>query len=180
MWAYKNKNRLLILILAVGFLLGIIYENIVLKSNAVTVELFLRSNLERYMQTEIIAEKYLWYVVKARVLLLFIICIFSCIKWKKLFVILCLFVVGGFAGVLTVSAVLQLGMKGILLCIAGVFPQGIFYGMMYGMLFVHWFRYPERQWNRAKFIFVTILFLLGIIVETYVNPLIVKGVIKIL
>lgn len=168
------------IVLVVGFFAGIVYQNIVSGGNVLVSELFLKSNLQRYLQTDIIAEKYLWYVVKARVLLLAIVCFFSCIKWKKLFVMICLAICGFFAGILTVSAVLQLGAKGILICIAGMFPQGIFYGMAYSMLFVYWFRYPEREWNRTKMLFVIVMFLTGILVETYVNPIVLKGIIRII
>lgn len=176
----KNKSQLLITFLAVGFFVGIIYENVIGNSSVITAELFLKNNLERYLQTNIILEKYLWYVVKTRVLLLAAICIFSCHKWKKLYVILCLGLIGFLGGIVAVSAVMQLGGKGILLCLAGMLPQGIFYGMVYSMLFIYWFRYPERTWNRTKMLFVIIMFLIGIVTEVYVNPIIVKGVIKIL
>lgn len=180
MRGYKNKNQLLIVFLVVGFLVGVIYENVITKNQVVTTEIFLKSNLQRYLQTDVIAEKYFWYVIKERVVFLLIICILSCVKWKKIFVTICLILTGFFTGTFCVAAVLQLGMKGILLCVAGMFPQMLFYGFLYGMLFVHWFRFPERQWNRTKMLFVIILFVIGILLEVYVNPIIVKFIIGIL
>ncbi len=180
MRGYKNKNQLLIVFLVVGFLIGVIYENVITKNQVVTTEIFLKSNLQRYLQTDVIAEKYFWYVIKERVVFLLIICILSCVKWKKIFVTICLILTGFFTGTFCVAAVLQLGMKGILLCVAGMFPQMLFYGFLYGMLFVHWFRFPERQWNRTKMLFVIILFVIGILLEVYVNPIIVKFIIGIL
>lgn len=180
MRGYKNKNQLLIVFLVVGFFIGVICENVITKKQVVTTEIFLKSNLQRYLQTDVIAEKFFWYVLKERVIFLLIVCILSCVKWKKIFVTMCLVLIGFFAGTFCVSAVLQLGMKGILLCVAGMFPQMLFYGFMYGMLFVHWFRFPERQWNRTKMLFVIILFVIGIFLEVYVNPIIVKFIIGIL
>lgn len=180
MRGYKNKNQLLIVFLVVGFLSGVIYENVITRNQVVTTELFLKSNLQRYLQTDVIAEKYVWYVIKERVIFLLIVCILSCVKWKKIFVTMCLALIGFFSGVFCVSAVLQLGMKGILLCIAGMFPHMLFYGLLYGMLFVHWFRFPERQWNRTKMLFVVVLFIIGFFLEVYVNPIIVKFIIGIL
>ena len=174
----KNKNQLLIIILAVGFLIGIIYQNVLSSRNMLTVELFHRDKLQQYLQTQVVAEKYLWYVVKSRVMILAIVCLLSCIRWKKMLVVSFLLIIGFFGGILTVSATLQLGMKGILLCLAGIFPQGIFYGTMYWILITYWFYYPERQWNRVKILFLTVLFVVGIIVEVYVNPLLVKGIIR--
>lgn len=177
---YKNKNQLLIIVLAVGFLIGIIYENIVSGKQVVMTEMFTISNLQRYLQTDVIVEKYFLYVAKERIILLGIILLFSCIKWKKLFVALCLMMVGFFVGVFMVAAVLQLGIKGILLCFTGMFPQIICYGVAYSILFTYWFWYPERQWNQAKTFFVIIMLVLGIILEVYVNPILVKLVIRIL
>lgn len=177
---HKNKNQLLIVFLVVGFLIGVIYENVISKNQVVTTEIFLKSNLQRFLQTDVIAEKYFWYVIKDRVIFLILLCILSCVRWKKIYVTLCLSLIGYFTGIFCVSAVLQLGIKGILLCIAGMFPQMIFYGFVYGMLFVHWFCFPEKQWNRTKMLFVIIMFAVGIILEIYVNPVIVKFIIGIL
>lgn len=171
---YRNKNQLLMILLVVGFLFGVIYENLISKNQVVTTEIFLKSNLQRYLQTDVIAEKYFWYVIKDRVIFLLLICVLSCVKWKKIFVALCLLLTGFFTGTFCVAAVLQLGIKGLLLCFAGLFPQMLFYGFLYWMLFVHWFHYPERQWNRTKTLFTIILFVIGIILEVYVNPIIVK------
>lgn len=180
MRGYKNKNQLLIVFLVVGFLIGVIYENIVTKNQVVTTEIFLKSNLQRYLQTEVIAEKYIWYVIKERMFFLLAICILSCVKWKKLFVVMCLFLIGFFAGAFCVAAVLQLGIKGILICIAGMLPQMLFYGFGYGMLFVYWFGFPERQWNRTKTLFFVVSFIIGILLEIYVNPVVVKFIIRFL
>lgn len=177
---HKNKGQLLIIFLAVGFLFGILYENLVARESALLSEIFLRSNLERYLQSNIISEKYLWYVVKARTLLLATVCVLGCFRWKKLFVVVCLTICGFFAGLISVAAVMQLGFTGILLCIAGTLPQGIFYVMLYSILFSYWFRYPGSRWNRAKLLFVIVMFLAGIILETYVNPVLVKLIIKML
>lgn len=170
----KSKNQLLFLFLAVGFLIGIIYENVITARSIIPAELFSTSNLQAYLKVDIITEKYLWYVAKERILLLALLCVLSCLPWKKLFVSASLLICGFLTGVLTVSAVLQLGIKGILLCFIGILPQGIFYGMAYGMLFTYWFHFPERKWNRVKTIFVILMFMAGIMVETYVNPFLIK------
>lgn len=177
---YKNANQLLIILLVVGFFVGVIYENIISRNQLVTTVIFSKSNLQRYLQTNVIAEKYFWYVIKDRVIFLIVICLLSCVKWKKLFVALCLLLTGFFIGSFCVGAVLQLGIKGLLLCLAGLFPQMLFYGFLYGVLFVHWFYYPERQWNQTKTLFTVILFVIGILLEVYVNPIVVKFVIGIL
>ena len=176
----KNKGQLLILFLAVGFFAGIIYGNFVAREGTLLSDVFLRSNLEHYLHTDVISEKYLWYVAKARILLLVIAYVLGTFPWKKIYVMLSLGVCGFFSGMMTVTAIIQLGIKGILLCIVGVLPQGIFYGMMYIMLLANWFQYSGSRWNKTKIVFVIIMFVAGIILETYVNPAFVKFVIRIL
>lgn len=178
MRVYKNRGQLLLIFIVLGFLFGIIYQNVISGKQIVTTDLFLKSNLQRYLHTDVVAEKYLWYVLKERVLLLGLILILGCLKWKKFVVAVCLGLAGFVMGVLTVSAVLQLGMKGILFCITGLLPQGIFYGIVCSVLFIYWYWYPARQWNKVKTIFVVLMFAVGVLVETYVNPLLMKWVIK--
>lgn len=180
MLGYKNKNQLLISFLLVGFFVGVIYENVVAKNQVITTELFLKSNLQRYLQTDVIAEKYSWYVIKERLFILLVLGVLSCIKWKKIFVAICLFVIGYCTGVFCVAAILQLGIKGVLICVAGALPQALFYGVAYGMLFVYWFWFPERKWNRTKTISLVALLIVGILLEIYVNPIVVKFVIRFL
>ena len=128
---HKNKNQLLMSLLVVGFLIGVIYENIASKNQVVAIEIFSKSNLQRYLQTDVIAEKYFWYVIKVRGVSLILICVLSCVKWKKIFVALCLLLIGFFTGTFCVTSVLQLGIKGLLLCFAGLFPQMLFYAFLY-------------------------------------------------
>ena len=175
---YQKKNQLLFICLAVGFFVGIIYENIMAGREVLINELFLKSNLERYLRTEFITKELLHYVVQERPWIFTWICVFSCLRWKKLFVIAIVGTLGFMLGNLVVASVLQLGMAGILLCIVGVMPQGVFYGMVCYLLFVHWYHYPERRWNRVKSLFVITMFVVGILVEVYVNPICIKWVLK--
>jgi len=176
----RNKSQLLLIFLAVGFLIGILYRNIISGKELVTTELFLKSNLQRFLHTNIIAEQYLIYVVKERFLLFGMILLLGCIKWKKVIVGLCISITGFVMGVLTVSAILQLGIKGILFCLTALFPQGIFYTAAVSILLVYWYWYPKRPWNRVKTVFIIVTFILGILLEVYVNPMLLKWVIKML
>lgn len=171
----KNKNQLLILFLVAGFFIGILYQNFMAKDMLSSV--FEKSTLQYFKQTEIVKGKYFWYVLRERVECLAIICLLGCIRWKKVLVGGILGIVGFFNGVLMVSAVLQLGIKGILLCLVGMLPQGIFYVFAYGLLLWHWYRFPSSKWNKAKTIFVFITLGVGILLETYVNPWLVKWMI---
>lgn len=174
----RKKSQLLTIALVVGFFVGIIYENIVAGKQVTTSDLFLKSNLQRYLQMNVITQKYFWYVAKERILFLLVVCICACMKWKKAFVTLLLLAVGILSGALTVSAILQLGIKGLGLCILGLLPQGLFYGVAYYILILYWYQYPEQKWNRVKMIFVLIMYGIGIVMEAYVNPILIKWMIK--
>ena len=176
----KVKNQLLMICLVAGFFVGIIYQNLLNKKMVVINELFLSSNLQRYLQVKVDAKDFFIYVIKERILLFAIILLLSCVKWKKVFTAICLSGIGFFFGILSVSSVLQLGMKGLLLVLGGVFPQGIFYGAQYGMLLNYWYEHPLREWNHVKTIFVIMMFVTGMLLETYVNPIIVRWLISLI
>lgn len=177
---YKYKNQLLIYYLAVGFFVGILYENIVSKRYGVSIDIFQTYFLQQYRQTEIVAEKYLGYVLKARVVPFMGLCVLACVRWKKILAGVSVCWTGFLAGVMLVSAVMQMGVKGVLFCMAAMFPHIICYGLAYGILLSYFYRYPKARWNYAKTVFVVLVMFIGILVETYLNPLLMKLVIQIM
>lgn len=175
---YKYKNKLLPAFLAVGFLAGMLYENLISRSRGMSIELWESGFLTRYLQTEIVAEEYLWYVIKLRVLPLLGLCILGTFRWRKIIVAAGLLWTGFLTGILTVSAVMQLGIKGILFCIVALFPHMVFYGMAYGIILLYLYHYPRKQWNVSKTVFVILMLFLGVVLETYVNPFLMRWVLK--
>ncbi len=171
---YKNKNQLLIVCLVVGFFVGILFENIVARTSGVTVNYFESYFMEQYKSVKIISEEYLWYVIRARIFPLLLLCLLGCMNWKKTLVCLSLIWTGFLSGIMIVSAVIQTGIKGILLCGGAIFPQVIFYGVSYSILLVHLYQYPKGRWNTTKAIFMVIAMFAGIMLETYVNPYIIQ------
>lgn len=177
---YKYKNQLLIFYLAVGFFVGILYENIVSRRYGLSIDIFQTYFLQQYKQTEIVAEKYLGYVLKARVVPLMGLCVLACVRWKKILAGVSVCWTGFLAGVMLVSAVMQLGAKGVLFCMVAMFPHIICYGLAYGILLSYFYRYPKARWNYAKTVFVILVMFIGILLETYLNPLLMKLVIQIM
>ena len=176
---YKNKNQFLLLILAVGFLIGIIYENMISKSGGVSVELFQSYFLNQIGQMDIVTEEYLWYVIRARVIPFLLLLLLSTLRWKKTIVSVWISCTGFLFGMLIVSSVIQLGIKGILFCLAICLPHMIFYIMAFGMYLMRLYRYPGDHWNGTKTIFVVLMMVLGIVLEAYLGPVILKSVIRI-
>lgn len=171
--------QLLTIFLGVGFFIGIIYENVKVKHQGITIRIFQPFFLQKYLKTKVIEKEYFWYVVRTRIFS-FAVCVFlRWVKWKKIFVALVIGWTGFLCGILTVSSILQFGAKGIFLCMMLCFPHFILYALAYEMLLIYLYQYPESTWNSAKTVFVLAMMLLGIILETYINPVLLKGAIKI-
>lgn len=175
---YKNRNQLLIIFLAVGFFVGILYENIISKSQGVTMELFQTYFLKQFTHVEIVTEEYLWYVVRARIFPFLLLCLLGCLRWKKIVVSICVSWISFLLGVIIVSSTIQLGIKGILFCLAGMFPHIIFYILAYGIYLLHLYHYPSRHWNGEKIVFVILMMILGIVLETYLSPIIIRSIVR--
>ena len=82
------------------------------------------------------------------------------------------------AGVAVSSAVAGLGLKGCLLCAAALIPQFLFYIPAYVILLRYCLGAPQVRWNRQKSIGVTLMTAAGIILEIYVNPSLVRGLLS--
>lgn len=174
-----KKTPFVAIILMAGFIGGIIYANIVSRKYTMTAGIFDEVILKQYLETEIIAEDYLWYVIRMRLLPFLTICILGCSKWKKILVGAIICWTGFAGGMLAVLAVLNLGLKGLLLCIFGILPQAFCYVPAYIVLFIYLFRFPSGRWTVTKTVFLTFSFIAGILLETYVNPVFLRIVIKI-
>lgn len=168
------KGQLLIVSLVVGFFLGILYENIVANIQGTSVDLFTDYFLKQYRQVDLISEEYFLFVLRIRTISFLLICILGLLKWKKILANgVCLWY-GFLAGIYVVSAVIQLGVKGILFCVISMFPHMLLYALAYGMVLTYFNAYPKQQWNHAKTIFVVLMMFVGMMLETYVS----SGVIK--
>lgn len=173
----ESKKQLLVLYM-LGFLAGILYANIVSKQYVTVTGIFNEYFLNQYAQTEVVVEEYIWYIIQVRALPLILICLLGCTKLKKPTVLLCLLWTGFSTGMLAVSSVMHLGLKGILLCVVGMMPHFIFYILAYTVLLWFFYNYPNTKWNSGKTLFVILTFMIGMILESYVNPILMKVFIK--
>ncbi len=175
----RNKNQAFAVFLMLGFFIGIIYENLISRAYSMSLNIFQDFFLEQYSQMNIVTEDYLSYIVKIRVFVFGGVCLVGCVKWKKGVVAVCLGWTGFLSGIITVQAVLWLGIKGIFLCITAMFPQILFYALAYIILFYYLYDYPQRKWNMRMTVFVISMFIIGIMFEVYLNPLLLQGFIRI-
>lgn len=180
MRSFRNKNQFLAILLAGGFLIGILYTNMISSRYVTTGCIFDENFLKQYSQTEIIVEEYLWYILQARLLPLGLLCVMGCMKWKKILAAGCIAWTGFSGGVIAVSSVISFGIKGILFCIAGMIPQILFYGLAYVILLWYFYTYPNGRWNLKKTTVVVVAMAVGMISEAYLNPMLIKAVIPLL
>lgn len=157
-----------------GFLCGILYANFIARNYITMTGIFHEYFLNQYTQTKIVAEDYLLYLLKWRAFPFVALAVIGCTRLKKPAAIVCLLWTGFAGGVLAVAAVLRMGAKGMLLCLAGIFPQVFFYILAYAMLLWYLYQYPQSQWNGTKTAFVILMMGAGILSEVYLNPGIVR------
>lgn len=169
----ENKGHFFICYM-LGFLIGIFYANMLSRQYVMTGGIFNDSFLNGYMQVEVLPEDYIWYILRMRLIPLAVIAVLGMTKLRKVTVLGSL-LWGGFShGILTVASVIKMGIKGLVFCLLGMTPQIIFY--VAGDLVLLWqlYSYPKIKWSVWKVIFILLTFAMGIIMEVYVNPILMK------
>lgn len=174
----RDYGRIFFIFCMAGFLLGILYTNIMSGQYLSSGGMFSEYYMSQYLHTEIQAEEYFWYILPIRILPLMLLALAGKIKFRRWAAAGVLAWTGFLLGILFTAAIMQLGIKGILVCLAALFPQGIFYAAGYGLVLWHLYLYPQIRWNLTKTIAVAAVILVGIILECYTNPIFMKIVLK--
>ena len=101
-------------------------------------------------------------------------------RMRKIAAVIFLLWTGFSSGMLLTMAVVGMGVKGILLCVVGILPHFLCY--IPACIVVLWYcwMYPRNQWNRQKTVFVALMLMMGLILESYVNPVWMKAFLGIL
>ena len=174
----KKFIQVLWLFLGMGFVLGVVYENVIYIRNQNVVSFFRRESLEQVIQREIISGEYFLYVVRMRLRMIVPCCMIGLVKWKKIFINLFLLWNGFLFGIFLVDAIMIQRIVGIVLCLVMLFPHMIFYVLGAYLVLWNFYIHPEQRWNMQKVVVCILLFLIGILAETYVNPWLIKGILK--
>ena len=157
-----------------GFLLGILYANFFLKQSMLETNILDLDLLKKYAETGTFGTAYFLYIMQIRMAPFLLLMALAFTKIKKALmpttVVWCAFS----GGILLTIAILKMGMKGIILCVACVVPQIICYVGAHLVVLIYCVQYPRNQWNRQKTIFVILMMMSGILSETYLTPIIVK------
>lgn len=173
----QSKKQFLIFYMS-GFLAGILYANMMSDSYLEAYGVFSEYFLRQFQITEIIPEEYLGYLLRIRIIPAGILVVAGCTRWKQIAVVVVLLWTGFASGIVLTAGILQIGAAGIAICAAGVFPQIFFY--VPAALVYLWYLYlsPQVRWNSAKSIFTGTMFLAGVVLEAYINPVCLKTVIR--
>lgn len=163
-----------------GFLLGIIYMNFFAGKYMAEPGVFSEYFLNQFQTVHINAKEYIWYLLKVRIIPIVILYVLSNTRVSKFSVIAYVLWTGITGGVFVSSAVENLGIKGSFLCMVAVFPQFFFYIPAYIVLLWYCYNTPRSTWNRQKTVFVFLCTAVGMILELYINPVLVKAFLSVL
>lgn len=165
----KSKKQLLLFCMP-GFLLGILYTNLLSEKMVMYTGILSDSFLNQYLYTDVNSAEYVWYVIKARVFPVILVSALGCTRLKRAVVVLVLVWTGFLSGMMMTLAILKMGVKGLILCLVALTPHVFFYIAAYMILLWYLYNYPDSEWNSVKMISIILFFSVGIILETYVNP----------
>ncbi|WP_461810617.1 stage II sporulation protein M [Faecalimonas sp.] len=170
----RQSKTYITMFCVVGFLGGILYANFISNQIFNTSGIFSEYFLSQYPSIEIISKEYICYVLRIRLIPLIFLILLGQTKIRKTMISLFLFWIGFSGGILIVTSIFRLGVKGVLLFVIGTMPQFLFYVLGYAMVVWYFYTYPMSKWNYSKTIFLFSMISLGIITEVYVNPILMK------
>lgn len=181
------------LVVLAAFLAGIILANLMEDELLVTYGMFNEYYLHRYSYQMIDENRLFCHILLERGKTAFLIFLLGQVLGAGIFSALLQAVVGVTFGFLTVAALVNLGVRGIVVALAGLFPQWVFY--LAGM--VYYVRCRKERYDEflpgaphnsqvvgvigripvkaARLLVLLMLLLTGMIVETYLNPLIFEA-----
>lgn len=183
-WRMKERSeqkKKLLIIFVTGFVLGVFYIVLLRRSENSNM---LMSNyfFSKYQYMDYSETELFWYVLKNRFSGLLFLWFMGITVFGSMAVLFyCLWI--GFAlGLILSMAVVRLGMAGMLLCIISMIPQYLVYipAYSYGMVRVCERGQSKRNMgsNLITWLVMGSMILLGVILESYINPLLLKSFIK--
>lgn len=176
---FQNKKQLLVFYM-LGFFAGILYANLISRQYLMASGIFNEYFLKQYAQTDVVLEEYVWYIIGVRAVPFAVFALLGFTRIRKVAAAGLLIWTGFSCGMVTVASVIKLGIKGIVLCIVGITPQFFFYVPAYMILIWYFYTYPQSRWNNSKTMFILTAFLIGVVMEGYVNPILMKAFIGVI
>lgn len=184
-FSLSPKKRFL-LSFAGGLLLGIIYGGFFAKKYVEQVGFISDYFMVHYLKNEIDGNQLFPYLLKGRGTSLFVLWALGSSFLGGFLIYLVLLWLGFSTGIYLMAGILKKGLAGLGFCIAAFFPQGLFYLPAFGLVLIQAYVTARRQEagkERAVRYFAVLLvsfllLFLGVLTESYVNPGILKKLLK--
>ena len=173
----ENKKHFVLFYMA-GFFIGVLYANLMSRDYITSIGILDNFFLEQYAQVEINTAEFMWYVAYIRFLPAVLLFALGCTRIRKGIALAYISWTGFSCGMILVAAVMKMGVKGIILCLISLVPHMLCYVAAYLMLLWFLYAYPGIRWNMSKTVCFLLFMLVGIILECYVNPVIMKMFLK--
>lgn len=161
-----------------GLTAGILYANLTAKKYLEAAGIFSSFFLSRYPETSVDKTDFFLYILKIRLLPVLGMFLAGISGLRKAAALGVMIWYGFLAGVLFVTSIMQLGWKGMILSLLGLFPHILFYIFAYAVIIWALFAWQQVKWTPSKTVFVILVLSMGILMEVYVNPLILKFYLK--
>ena len=177
------------------FMVGIIGANIINGNQSNGYSIWSTYFIEKFKYASIQPMELFYYVLEERLPIMMILLLFSVTNWGTIAGVIFLSWQSFAAGFLMAVAVIAYGLKGILLMGAAVFPQYLFYFPIY-IVYIYLTAFLKRNGKtmsgvqknvstRGYLLFLAcclsmmMLYITGIFLESYVNPYLLKKILKI-
>ncbi len=158
-----------------GFLFGVLYVNLIMKKYTAEPGIFSDYFLKQYQSAQIVAGEYMWYLLRVRAVPFLVLLGLAFTKIRKAASVTFIVWTGFSGGMLLSMAVLGMGIKGSILCMVGILPQFLLYVPAYMVVIWYSYTYPQNRWNTQKSIFIGLAMTVGILLEAYINPILVQA-----
>ena len=140
-----------------------------------------------YLKKDVDGNHLFGYLLKGRSVSLFFVWILGSSFLGRILIYLVLLWSGFSVGIYATAGLMKRGISGLGFCIAAVFPQMLFYIPAFAMVLIQAFVLSEKKemgkeriLKYGVILFVSFLLLfLGVLMESYVNPAILKKILKI-
>lgn len=170
----REGVKIWVAVYTAGVLTGILYANLIAQESILQMGIFAENHLIQSVEKCEPELEYIWYILRTRGLILCVFALAGATRWKKMSAILFLLWTGFLTGILFCSAVLQMGIKGIFICVMAFVPHMFSYAAAYLVILIYLLNYPVSRWNINKAAGVCCLFAVGIFLECYVSPFVLR------
>lgn len=177
-----------------AFMAGILVANLMGREAVSNAGILNDYFVEKFQYTEINGQNLFFYIIGERVPMLLLLLLLTLTSLGIAGGILMLDWQGFSVGFMLSTAIAKYGMKGILLVLGSLFPQYVFYFPVY-ILYCYFAVYLRRRMNKdragngsdRRYIYgawliaamgILAIFITGIFLESYINPTILKKILK--